>query len=217
MLQLGTTPMTTTSTAFLLLAAGCMAIDWWSVASRHERVELAAKPAVMIGLLGVAITADLDATAQPWIVAALLLGLVGDIVLLPQVDRFVVGLAAFLVGHLAYSIAFATLWSPSAWLVVGAVGVVVLIAVAGRPIETTLRGSPLHLPVLAYVAVTAVVVLTGSSTGRPLIVSGVLAFAASDGLLGAGRFLDPSRDMRVGVHVLYQLGQAAIVLGAVTS
>lgn len=209
--------MTTTAAAFLALAACCMLVDWWSVGTRRDRIEAVAKPAVMVALLGIAITADLDSTARPWIVAALLCGLVGDIVLLPQVDRFVVGLAAFLVGHLAYSVAFATLWSPSAWLVVGAVGVTALIWTVGRPIERTLRGSALHLPVLAYIAVTAFVVVTGAGTGRVLIIVGTLAFAASDGLLGAGRFLQPSRDLRVGVHVLYQLGQATIVLGVIAT
>lgn len=209
--------MTTTATLLLVFAAGCMIIDWWSVGVRRQRVEAIAKPAVMIALLGVAITADLDATARPWIVAALLCGLVGDIVLLPQVDRFVVGLAAFLVGHLAYSVAFTTLWSPSARLVVGAVGVAALIWTVGRPIERTLRGTALHIPVLAYISVTALVVVTGAATGRVLIIVGTLAFAASDGLLGAGRFLQPSSDLRVGVHVLYQLGQAAIVLGAIAT
>lgn len=209
--------MTTTATLLLVFAAGCMIIDWWSVGNHRQRIESIAKPAVMIGLLGVAITADLDTTTRPWIVAALLCGLVGDIALLPQVDRFVGGLVAFLVGHLAYSVAFTTLWSPSAWLVVGAAGVAALIWTVGRPIERTLRGSALHLPVLAYIAVTALVVVTGAGTGRVLIIVGTLAFAASDGLLGTGRFLHPKRDLRVGVHVLYQVGQAAIVLGTIAT
>ena len=84
----------------------------------------------------------------------------------------------------------------------------------GRPIERSLRGDALHLPVIAYIAVSGAVVMTGAGTGRALIVLGTLAFAASDGLLGADRFLEPARDRRVWVHVLYQLGQAGIVLGA---
>ena len=209
--------MNPAATAFLAIAAACMAIDWWTVATERQRLEAIAKPAVMLALLAVALTADIDTGARPWIVAALALGLVGDVALLPQVDRFVTGLVAFLVGHLAYAVAFTTLWEPSAWLLVGGIGVAVLILTVGRSIERTLRGSPLHLPVLAYIAVTALVVITGAATGRPLLVVGTLAFAASDGLLGAGRFLDTTRDTRVAVHVLYQLGQAAIVLGAIAT
>ena len=123
----------------------------------------------------------------------------------------------FLIGHLAYCVAFSTLWAPSAWLAIGAIGVGALIWTVGRPIERTLRRSPLHLAVLAYIAVTGLVVVTGAATARPFIVVGTLAFAASDGLRGAGRFLDTRRDTRVAVHVLYQLGQATIVLGAIAT
>jgi uncharacterized membrane protein YhhN len=205
--------MTTSATIFLLVAAGCMATDWWSLATRRDRVETVAKPAVMLALLGLTIAADIEPSARPWILVALSFGLVGDIALLPRLDRFIVGLSAFLVGHLAYSVAFTTMWSPSPWILAGLVGIVTLILVAGRPIERALRGSALHLPVLAYIAVTGIVVVTGAATGRPLIVAGTLAFAASDGLLGAGRFLDDTPDRRVWIHVLYQLGQTAIVLG----
>jgi uncharacterized membrane protein YhhN len=203
---------------FLVLAIGCMLLDWWSVATRRSTVESAAKPAVMIALIVVAALGDVDpAAVRPWIIGGLAFGLLGDIALLPRLDRFVTGLTAFLIGHLAYVVAFVLLWSPSAWLVVGALGLALLMVGVGRPIERSLRASTLHLPVLAYIAVSGVVVVTGSSTGRVLIVLGTLAFAASDALLGADRFLQPTRDRRVWVHVLYQLGQAGIVLGAIAA
>jgi uncharacterized membrane protein YhhN len=207
--------MNPAATVLLAIAGGCMLADWWSVVTNRRSVEAVAKPAVMVALLGLAVAGDIDPAATPWVIAALALGLAGDIALLPQIDRFVIGLAAFLLGHLAYSVAFATMWSPSGWIAVGAIGVLALVVIVGRPIERALRGRSLRLPVLAYIAVTAAVVITGAATGRPLIVAGTLAFAASDGLLGAGRFLDPPTDRRVWVHVLYQLGQAAIVVGTI--
>ena len=73
------------------------------------------------------------------------------------------------------------------------------------------------MPVIAYIAVSGAVVLSGAGTGRALIVFGTLAFAASDGILGADRFLEPARNRRMWVHVLYQLGQAGIVLGAIVA
>jgi uncharacterized membrane protein YhhN len=210
--------VTASATIFLAFAIGCMLFDWWSVASRRPTVESAAKPAVMIALIGVAVLGDVDPTSiRPWIVAGLAFGLLGDIALLPRLDRFVVGLSAFLLGHLAYVVAFVLLWSPSAWLVAGAAGLATLVIAVGRPIERSLRTDPLHLPVVAYIAVSGAVVMTGSGTGRALIVAGTLAFAASDGILGADRFLEPTRDRRVWVHVLYQLGQAGIVVGAIAA
>jgi alkenylglycerophosphocholine hydrolase len=209
-----------TSSAAVLIAItiGCMLTDWWSVATRRAIVEAVAKPAVMVALIGVALLGDIDPTSiRPCIVAGLAFGLAGDIALLPRIDRFIVGLAAFLVGHLAYVVAFVLLWSPSAWLAAGGAGLAVLVIGVGRPIERSLRGNSLHLPVIAYIAVSGAVVMTGAGTGRALIVLGTLAFAASDGLLGADRFLAPARDRRVGVHMLYQLGQAGIVVGAIAA
>ena len=99
----------------------------------------------------------------------------------------------------------------------GGAGLAILVSVVGRPIERSLRGNSLHLPVIACIAVSGAVVMTGAGTGCALIVLGTLAFAASDGLLGADRFLEPARNRRVGVHMLYQLGQAGIVVGAIAA
>ena len=85
--------MTPSATVFIAVAIGCMLTDWWSVATRRVRVEAVAKPAVMVALIGVALTGDVDPTSiRPWIVAGLAFGLVGDIALLPRIDRFIVGL-----------------------------------------------------------------------------------------------------------------------------
>ena len=198
----------------MLIATIAAAADWRAVHTDHRRVEAVAKPAVMIGLIGLAATSDLaPSSVQPWILLALMLGLVGDLALLPQVDRFIVGLGSFLLGHLAYVVAFVLMWNPSAWLAVGFVGLGVLLAVFGRPIERSIRGSALRLPVIAYIAVTGIVIVAGAGTGRWIITAGALAFALSDGVLGWNRFVTPDPDRRVWVHVLYHLGQAAIVAG----
>lgn len=210
--------MNTAATICLALAAGCMTIDWWAVTTARDRVEAFAKPAVMVLLIAVALLGDLDpASLRAWIVAGLVCGLAGDVALLPGQDRFVLGLTAFLVGHLAYAVAFVQIWSPTAWLAVGLVGVVGLVAGFGLPIERSLRGRRLRVPVVAYSAVTVAVLITGAGTGRVPIALGTLSFAASDGLLGADRFVSPARSRRVWIHVLYQLGQVGIVLGSTTA
>ena len=201
---------------WILIAALAAAADWTAVHTDRPRLETVAKPTVMIGLIGLAATSDLaPSSVRPWILAALVLGLVGDLALLPQIDRFIVGLGSFLVGHLAYVIAFVLMWNATPWLIVGALGACGLIAGYGRPIEQSIRGSALRLPVIAYMAVTCVVILAGAGTGRWIIVGGALAFALSDGLLGSNRFVVAAPDRRVWVHVLYHSGQAAIVVGAI--
>ena len=92
----------------VVVTAGLFAADWWAVWHQRHDVERLAKPAAMVGLLTVALLAGAtDSTAGRWLVLALLLGLVGDVLLLEDTpSRFVGGLAAFLVGHLAYVASF---------------------------------------------------------------------------------------------------------------
>ena len=93
-----------------VVTAGLFAADWWGVWHERPDVERLAKPAAMLGLLAVALLAGADdSTAGRWLVVALVLGLVGDVFLLEDTPRrFVGGLAAFLVGHLAYVASFVT-------------------------------------------------------------------------------------------------------------
>lgn len=193
-----------------------MLANWWAVRGNRSAIEAVTKPSVMIALLGVTVSADLDpASLRPWIVAALAFGLVGDVALLPQVDRFLAGLAAFFIGHVAYVAAFVTIGSPSVWMLVGIAGLAALIWKFGVPIDRGLRGDPMRVPVLAYITVIGVLILTASSTGRWPIVLGALAFAASDGLIGVDKFVRPAPERRVVIIVLYHIGQGAIVAGAI--
>ena len=68
----------------------------------RRSVERWAKPAVMVALAVVAVALGAtDDTTGRWVLAALALGLVGDVMLLGDSPaRFLGGLAAFLVGHL---------------------------------------------------------------------------------------------------------------------
>lgn len=206
--------MNPTAVLIACVAGGAMLVDWWAVHGSRGQVENVAKPAVMVGLIGVALAADLDPTsAQPWIVAALALGLAGDVFLLPRIDRFIEGLGSFLLGHLAYLVAFGLAWSPNPLIAVGPVGIVVLLRVVGIDIVRSVTSSSLRWPVTAYIAVTVAIVLLGTATGRWLVALGALAFASSDGVLGSDRFVRPAPHRRHVVHILYHLGQAAILAG----
>ena len=197
-----------------LVAAGLAAIDWFSAWRGRPRVEQVAKPAVMVAFILLAIGIDADPSAARWLVViGLAFGLAGDIFLLPQVDRFLAGLGAFLLGHGFYVAGFATMDLAFIGIVGGCAAAAVLLLYLGWPIMQRVRGGPFAVPVSAYLAMTVTVVIFATATHRwPIAVGGVL-FATSDGLLGLDRFVLPAPGRRVVVHVLYHLGQAGFVVG----
>ena len=93
-------------------------VDWYAVAREDRRTETWAKPLVLSALLVVAIVLGAtSSTAGVWLLVALVFGLLGDVALLSDsLPRFRAGVAAFLVGHLAYLACFASLGLPMpAW------------------------------------------------------------------------------------------------------
>ncbi len=135
-----------------VVAAGA---NWWSRWTDDRRTELWSKPLALIALIGVAATLDpVDPAVRAWFVVALVFSLAGDVFLLDGDRRFIPGLVAFLLAHVAYTIGLivAPDWS---WVgfVVGVVIMVVLAAAVGLPhrrrrpsIRTGARPSGLGLP-----------------------------------------------------------------------
>lgn len=201
----------------ILLAVVCavaVGTDWWSVWNEQPGVERVAKPAVMISLIGLALVVDADPGVARWfVVAGLMFGLVGDVMLLPNVDRFLYGLAAFLVGHGLYIVAFATMELATIGIVGGFAAAAAILVYLGWPIVRSVRGTPYGVPVMAYMIVIAAMVVMATATHRWPIAAGGVLFALSDGLLGLDRFVSPAPRRRVLVHVLYHLGQIGFVMG----
>src|SRR6202049_5097180 len=89
------------------LGALCAGADWVAVARADKRLEYVFKPATMVVLIGLAATLHpAGVEQQRWWLVALGMGLVGDILLMLPQDRFAAGLAAFLLGHVAYILGF---------------------------------------------------------------------------------------------------------------
>lgn len=199
----------------IFAAAGLTAVvDWWSVATRNHRVETIAKPLVMIWLIIAALLIDADPTSvRPWIVAGLVAGLAGDIFLLPNVDKFLAGLGAFLVGHVLYFGGLVQIRGGLVPLIIGVVAGAALLALIGRPIVQAVRSTSYFVPVTVYIVAVAALVVVGIATGRWVLAAGAVSFALSDALLGSDRFVKPAPQRRVYIHVLYQLGQAGLVIG----
>jgi uncharacterized membrane protein YhhN len=201
------------------------AADWAAVARGNRRAEAVLKPLTMVVLIGAAISLRGGVPATRWVavMAALVLSLAGDVLLfLP--DRFVPGVAAFLLAHVAYVVAFVSSGLNPVSLVIGAAAVgMASAALYARIVQgLTAHGErPLAGPLSLYVValsgtVVAAIGTLGASrwtTGWSLLaVEGALLFYASDAMIGWTRFVHDVRGGRVAIMVTYHLGQIGLVL-----
>jgi uncharacterized membrane protein YhhN len=197
-------------------------VDWYAVARADRRTETWAKPAVLVALIVTALVLGAtDTTPGLWLLAALVLGLVGDVFLLGDSDtHFQFGLAAFLVGHLGYVVCFATLGlDPAEWAWVAWVVLLVCLLVTRQVAPATYMrgGAALAVPVALYTVVIGAMLILAFDTGEPLIAVGATVFAASDSILAVDRFVQPRPWAHVAVMVTYHVGQALIVAGVLAA
>ncbi|MCW2794710.1 MAG: hypothetical protein JWM79_207 [Nocardioides sp.] len=193
-------------------------VDWVAVIRRDRRTETWAKPATLAGLLVVALVLGAASSAPGrWMLVALALGMAGDVALLGEsVGRFRAGVAAFLVGHVAWIVAFATLGLPRpdwSWLVLALVAASGLVTRDVVPAAHRAHGSSVSLPVAVYTLVIATMLVCAWFTGAPLIAAGAAIFVASDSTLSVDRFVRPLPSAHLLVMITYHVGQALMVLG----
>jgi uncharacterized membrane protein YhhN len=197
-------------------------LDWVAVARGDRRIELWAKPATLVALIATAVALGAaDSTPGRWLLVALVFGLLGDVMLLSDTTaRFQAGLAAFLVGHLAYLVCFAVLGADdTTWAVPGLVLTLAALTAARGVLPATHRsdGLGLSVPVGIYMAVIATMTVLAWLTGEWLIALGATVFVTSDTILAVNRFVRPLPRARVAIMVTYHLGQALIVLGVLAT
>jgi uncharacterized membrane protein YhhN len=202
---------------FFALAGVCALDDWYACARGRRALEYVCKPATMLFLLLAAVALDpaggLDARRW-WFVAALACSLAGDVLLMLPSDRFVAGLAAFLVGHLCYLAGFWAAGPAVAAFAVAAVVVAVVIVPFARHVLRHVRAADPALvpPVAGYIVVISAMVATACATGNWVAAVGAVLFAGSDSLIAWTRFVRPGAWSSVLIMVTYHLGQAALVL-----
>ena len=205
-----------------LLPAVLALVEWYAVWRRDRRTQTWGKPAVLVALIVTALVLGAtDDAAGIWLLVALVFGLGGDVFLLGDSDtRFRLGLASFLVGHLAYVASFIALgldpqgWNYLSFLVLGGC----LLATRQVAASTYLRGGlALAVPVGVYTVVIGAMVIYAFTTGVPLIAVGATVFAVSDTVLARDRFVRPWDRAQLLVMVTYHVGQALIVAGVLAS
>jgi uncharacterized membrane protein YhhN len=150
-------------------------------------------------------------------VGAAALSLLGDILLLPQVDSFVGGLASFLLAHVAYIAAFLVVGVDVPVLAVAAVGILVVLSPLALRIVRSVRSTepPLVPPVVVYIAVISAMAACAIATRCVVPAVGALVFVASDAQLAWNRFVSPKRILDVGCIATYHVAQGLLVLSLV--
>lgn len=208
-------------TVTLLVLAGVVAVgDWLAVWQRLFRVEYLLKPATLALLVAAAVTADLG-VAKPWVVAALVLGLLGDVGLMLSADDrpdrpFLLGLGAFLLGHLCYIVGFSRVGLRGVDVLAG---VLIVAGIAGLALPRVLRGAArtagrsLAVVVGGYAAVLAAMAVLGIGTGHVATAIGAALFLTSDALIARTRFVGRLPHADLLVIVSYHVGQALILIG----
>lgn len=154
-----------------------------------------------------------------WVTLGLILSLAGDVFLLRSNERFVAGLLAFLLAHLAYLAAFTRDGGFTAGGTTGRA-----LAALGATLITLLWPGlgPLRLPVLAYMLVLLTMAWQalersrqGSHDGAWWAAVGAVLFVASDAALGVARFrgdFPGARGVVLGSYYLAQWMIATSVL-----
>jgi uncharacterized membrane protein YhhN len=184
-----------------------------------------AKLVASAAFISIVLTAGAASTYARWTLVALVLGGLGDAFLLGASRRtFLAGLVAFLLGHLAFVVAFATVVSPPGWPSAAswAIAPVVLAAALALrwlwPHAGAMRG-----PVVGYVVVITMMVIAALAVARAgelpvhprqLIAVGALAFFASDLAVARDRFVVKAVINKAWGLPAYYLGQVCLAWAA---
>ena len=212
---------------FIILAFIFAALESLALWKSWQKLEFVAKPAVMVCLfIWLYSTAGLQG-ALLWFGIGILFSLAGDIALL-FIDRFfMIGLVAFLLGHLAYLIGFntplpqtTTIWSIGLAIVIGLGSVRMLQRIVG---SLRAKGQEqLIAPVIIYGTVITLMLLAAmltlfrldwDATASLLVSFGAALFYFSDITLAWHRFVTPIKNGRMLNIGMYHLAQIMIVVG----
>jgi len=212
--------VTASAWALLVLAAGFAVGDWIAVATANKRLEYACKPLTILFLMGLASAIEVDdRSVQNWFLLALGLSLVGDVLLMLPRDRFVFGLSAFLLAHLAYIMG---LWKDGIGILAFVIGLAIAglaaVFIGGRILTAINAGDnrDMATPVRAYMAAISLMLASAIGTREGLAIAGAALFYASDALIAWDRFVRPRTWHGLAIIVTYHVGQASLTLSLVT-
>ncbi len=203
-----------TAFAVLFTAVFTAALVWSEVAD-SPALRLF-KMLASTGFIAVALSAGALSDSYGQIVlVALVLSWIGDLLLtFASRGAFLGGLVAFLLGHVAYSVAFGTLGVDPVVGGLAAVAVAIIAVFVWRWLAPHV--GDMTAPVVAYIVVISVmVVLAFGSYGEGatwLIPVGATLFFASDLFVARNQFVAPDTSNRIWGLPLYYLAQVLLAL-----
>jgi len=203
--------------AFLLVALAAVAavVDWVAVVDKDQKLEYLCKPLTVVLLIGVALVMEPDSTTmRTWFVAALVFSLAGDLFLmLKERDLFVLGLASFLISHVAYVLGFLVGGVSILGLLGGLVVAGASVGLVGsRIVKSAQEREPqLMGPVMAYMGVISAMLAVAIGSGDTVAVMGAVLFYVSDALIGWTKFVRDVKWAPLAIIVTYHLAQIALV------
>jgi len=213
----------------LIVALIFTALEALALQKNYPRLEVVAKPAVMVALFFWLWTSTGLNGALLWFGLGILLSLLGDVLLMISLDRlFLAGLVAFLFAHMAYIIGFNTpLPDVSVWgfllvLMIGIGGMRILRRIISPLAAQGQAG--LRLPIIVYGLVISIMLLSAMlkltdiswKAGAALLVAfGAFLFYLSDIILAWMKFIAPIQNGRIYNILSYHLGQIALIAGVV--
>ncbi len=172
------------------------------------------KPFASLGFLVAAIGfGALDSRYGQIVFVGLVLGALGDVFLLGRAKQFfIAGLVSFLLGHIAYVLAFATLPISAAQAFIAAVAVAAIMFFIGRWVFP--HAPEMRAPIAAYMLVISamcVVAIGAGAAGAPwMIPVGAVMFTASDIAVVRDRFVSTGFVNRAWGLPLYYAAQLLI-------
>lgn len=208
-------PVTAAALVALVLAGLLGLGDWYSRWRDNAALEYVCKPGTLVALIGAATLLDpRHGEVRGWFVAALVLSLVGDVLLMLPREQFVGGLAAFLLAHVCYIAGFVARGIHGLALALAVVGTAMVLApVAARVLRGVNTNEPaLRAPVVAYLVVIGTMLAVSVASGNPVAAVAAGLFVASDSMIAWSRFVAPFAAAPVAIMVTYHLAQAGFVL-----
>lgn len=189
------------------------------------RARYVLKPLASVGFLATAILAGAFEGEGPyglWIFAGLVLSFWGDVFLMAdeKPHLFLAGLGSFLLGHLAYVVAFLS-YGVDATISAGmALALVPVAVVVWRWLRPHLSPDMI-MPVLAYVVVISMMVALATGAwgagGSWMMPVGATLFWVSDLAVARRQFVDPSPISTVWGLPLYYVGQLVLAVSVATT
>jgi uncharacterized membrane protein YhhN len=177
-------------------------------------VRAVGKPLASLGFIVAAIGfGALDSRYGNIVLAGLVLGAIGDVCLLGQAKQyFIAGLVSFLLGHVAYVVAFSGLPISLTPALIAAAVITPLLALIARWVFP--HAPDMRVPIGIYMLVIAamcVVAIGAGAAGAPwMIPVGALMFTASDIAVVRDRFVAPGFMNRLWGLPLYYAAQLII-------